>query len=83
MLNNILESKNSHVIQQAILPAIGISNNSPGGIVTATANKKILMPEEVKLIFEVKIAIVRNCEYDMIPNPQEFINCFRITHLSS
>lgn len=84
MLNNILESKNSHVVQQAIMLAIGISNNSPEDIVTATVNNKVLMPEEVKLIFEVKISIVRNWEYDMILNPQEFINCFShlIYHLN-
>ncbi|WP_305555159.1 hypothetical protein [Methanobrevibacter sp. V74] len=76
MLNNILESKNSYVVQQAIMLAIGISNNSPEGIITANVNNKVLMLEEVKLIFEVKISIVRNWEYDMIPNPQEFINCF-------
>ena len=44
---------------------IGISRKSPADIAIATQNKKVLMPDEVKLIFEVKMSLVWNWEYDV------------------
>lgn len=54
-----------HVIQQAQIPAIGISSSSPADVVIAGRNKKVLRPEDVKIIFEVKMSIVWNWEYDI------------------
>ena len=64
LFNHILEDDDLHVIQQAQIPSIGITRRSPADIVVADANKKILMPEEVKLICEVKMSIVWNWQYD-------------------
>ena len=64
LLEYILGDDDLHVIPQAQVPSIGISQRSPADIAIATANKKVLMPEEVKLIFEVKMSIVWNWEYD-------------------
>ncbi len=65
LLDYVLEDEPLHVIQQAQIPAIGITQRSPADIVVASENKKVLMPDEVKLIFEVKMSIVWNWEYDV------------------
>ena len=64
LLKHILEDTGLHVIQQAQIPAIGITHKSPADIAIATRGKKVLMPEEVKLIFEVKMSLVWNWQYD-------------------
>ena len=64
LLKHILEDTGLHVIQQAQIPAIGITLKSPADIAIATRGKKVLMPEEVKLIFEVKMSLVWNWQYD-------------------
>ena len=65
LLEHILEGNELHVIQQAQVPSIGITRKSPADIVIATSKRKVLMPEEVKLIFEVKMSLVWNWEYDV------------------
>ena len=65
LIKHVLEDKNLYVVQQAQIPAIGISRKSPADIAIATQNKKVLMPDEVKLIFEVKMSLVWNWEYDV------------------
>ena len=57
--------ENFHVIQQAQIPALGISSASPADIVISTVDKKILKPDEVKMICEVKMSLVWNWEYDV------------------
>lgn len=64
LLTNILPEDEYCIMQQAQIPAIGITHKSPADIVIATANKKVLMPDEVKLIFEVKMSLVWNWQYD-------------------
>lgn len=64
LLNYILHEDNLYVIQQAQIPSIGITHKSPADIVISNANKKVLMPEEVKIIFEVKMSLVWNWQYD-------------------
>lgn len=64
LLNNIIKDKDLQIIQQAQIPSIGITHKSPADIVIATSDKKTLMPEEVKMIFEVKMSLVWNWQYD-------------------
>lgn len=64
LLNHMLDDKDLHVIQQAQVPSIGITRKPPADIVIARKNKKVLMPDEVELIFEVKMSLVWNWEYD-------------------
>lgn len=54
-----------HVVQQAQIPALGISSSSPADIVVSGVDKKILKPSDVKLICEVKMSLVWNWEYDV------------------
>lgn len=64
LLKHILKDTQLHVIQQAQIPAIGITHKSPADIVIASTAKKVLRPEEVKMIFEVKMSLVWNWQYD-------------------
>ena len=64
LLKYITHDEDLHVIQQAQIPSIGITHKSPADIVIATADKKVLMADEVKLIFEVKMSLVWNWLYD-------------------
>lgn len=51
------------VVQQARIPSLGITSNSPADIAIATEDKKILKASQVKLICEVKMSLVWNWEY--------------------
>ena len=64
LLNHILHDEGLFVIQQAQIPSIGITHKSPADIVISRENKKVLMPDDVKLIFEVKMSLVWNWQYD-------------------
>ena len=64
LLKYILNDSGLHVVQQAQIPAIGITHKSPADIVIATSSRKVLRPEDVKLIFEVKMSLVWNWQYD-------------------
>ena len=79
LIGQILPDENLHVIQQAQIPSIGITHRSPADIVIATENKKLLMPHEVRLIFEVKMSIVWNWEYDTATSQVKEIGDYR-TH---
>lgn len=52
------------IVQQARIPSVGITSNSPADIVVATDDKKILKASQVKLICEVKMSLVWNWEYN-------------------
>ncbi|MDO5139325.1 MAG: hypothetical protein Q4D71_12820, partial [Oscillospiraceae bacterium] len=52
------------IVQQARIPSLGITSNSPADIVVATDDKKILKASQVKLICEVKMSLVWNWEYN-------------------
>ena len=79
LMKNIIQDEELYVIQQAQIPSIGITRKSPADIVVATSNKKVLMPDEVKLIFEVKMSIVWNWEYDVKTSSVREIGDYR-TH---
>ena len=64
LLNHILEDKALYAIQQAQVPSIGLTHKSPADIVIASHNKKILMADEVKMIFEVKMSLVWNWQFN-------------------
>ena len=64
LLKHVLEDEKVYIIQQAQIPSIGITHKSPADIVIADADKKVLMAEEVRMIFEVKMSLVWNWQYD-------------------
>ena len=65
LFRQLISDDKLHVIQQAQIPAIGISSSSPADVVIAEKNKKVLRPEDVKIIFEVKMSILWNWEYNI------------------
>ncbi len=79
LFNSLINDKNLFVVEQARIPAIGITSRSPADIVIATSNKKILKASEVKLICEVKMSLVWNWEYNPILDCVREIGDFR-TH---
>ncbi len=79
LLDYLIGDKNLFVIQQAQIPAIGISSSSPADVIIASRNKKVLSPDDVKIIFEVKMSIVWNWEYDIYTNSLTEIGDYR-TH---
>lgn len=79
LLDYLIGDKNLFVIQQAQIPAIGISSSSPADVIIASRNKKVLSPDDVKIIFEVKMSIVWNWEYDINTNSLTEIGDYR-TH---
>lgn len=64
LLKALIDDENLHVVRQARIPSLGITSRSPADIVIAEADKKILKASEVKVIFEVKMSIVWNWQYD-------------------
>ncbi|MBR0057737.1 MAG: hypothetical protein IJP99_00175 [Methanobrevibacter sp.] len=79
LFDYLLDDENLFVIQQAQIPSIGITSNSPADVVIARKNKKILSPDDVKIIFEVKMSLVWNWEYDVTTNSLTEIGDYR-TH---
>lgn len=55
--------KGLYAIQGAICEKIALSRNSPADVVISKKNSTILLPEDILLIFEVKMSIVWNWEY--------------------
>ena len=68
LLKSLISDENLHVVNQARIPALGITSRSPADIVISTVDKKILKASEVKVIFEVKMSIVWNWQYDVESN---------------
>lgn len=64
LFKQLIDDENLYIIKQARIPSLGITSRSPADIVIATVNKKILKASEVKVIFEVKMSIVWNWQYD-------------------
>lgn len=79
LLKSLINDKNLHVVNQARIPALGINSSSPADVVISTKDKKILKASEVKVIFEVKMSIVWNWQYDIKTNEISEIGDFR-TH---
>lgn len=65
LFDSLIADDDLFIVKQAKIPALGITSRSPADIVIATADKKILKPSEVKIIFEVKMSIVWNWQYDI------------------
>jgi hypothetical protein len=64
LFSSLIDDDGLFVVKQARIPSLGITSRSPADVVIATEDKKILKASEVKLIFEVKMSIVWNWQYD-------------------
>ena len=79
LFKSLIDDENLHVIRQARIPSLGITSRSPADIVIAMEDKKVLKASEVKVIFEVKMSIVWNWQYDVGSGEIKEIGDFR-TH---
>ena len=79
LFKSLIDDENLHVIRQARIPSLGITSRSPADIVIAMEDKKVLKASEVKVIFEVKMSIVWNWQYDAGSGEIKEIGDFR-TH---
>ena len=62
LLKNLVEDNGFHAVQRVQCNKIGLTNRSPADIVISTKNKTNLEPEDIKIIFEVKMSLVWNWE---------------------
>ncbi len=63
LLQTILSLKGLFAIQGAVCREISLSKQSPGDVVVAKVNSINLKPNDILVIFEVKMSIVWNWEY--------------------
>ncbi|MBN2155712.1 MAG: hypothetical protein JW776_06695 [Candidatus Lokiarchaeota archaeon] len=63
IFKSLLRTNKLFVIQGAICEQIGLTSKSPADVAICTVNKKILEPDEIKLLIEVKMSIVWNWQY--------------------
>lgn len=65
LLNEIIRKKGLYAIQGVTCDSIGLNNRSAADVVISTKNKKNLKPEDIKVIFEVKMSLVWNWKYNV------------------
>ena len=79
LFDSLINDENFYIIRQARIPSLGINSRSPADVVIATENKKVLKAEEVKVMFEVKMSLVWNWQYDVDSDDIKEVGDFR-TH---
>jgi 3-hydroxymyristoyl/3-hydroxydecanoyl-(acyl carrier protein) dehydratase len=62
LLANCVKTENLFAVQGAACKEIGLSTRSPADIVIAKRNRTELAPEDILMIFEVKMSVVWNWE---------------------
>ena len=79
LFTEILKNTDLHVVFKAQIPSIGIYHKSPVDMVIASKNQRILMPGDVKVIFDVNMSVVWNWQYDFKKDRFDEIGDYR-TH---
>ncbi|RMF59056.1 MAG: hypothetical protein D6748_07290 [Calditrichaeota bacterium] len=64
LISLCIEKKGLYAIQGAICNEISLTKNSPADIVISKTNNVQLQPEDILMVFEVKMSIVWNWMYD-------------------
>lgn len=64
LLSQIAKDNNLHAVNGVICEEIGLSRMSPADLAFCTSEASIQRPENIKLIFEIKMGIVNNYLYD-------------------
>ena len=62
LLENCVKNENLFAVQSAVCTDLGLSPRSPADVVIARRNNRILAPEDILMIFEVKMSVVWNWE---------------------
>ena len=63
LLANCVKTENLFAVQGAVCKELGLSTGSPADVVIAKQNRTELAPEDILMIFEVKMSIVWNWEF--------------------
>lgn len=64
ILSQIARQNNLYAINGVVCEEIGLSKQSPADLAFCTSDSRIQNPENIKLIFEIKMGIVNNYFYD-------------------
>ena len=65
LINFILEDNDLYAVQGVQCNEIGLNSRSPADVVISTKIKRKLKPDDIKLIFEVKMSLVWNWELNV------------------
>lgn len=68
LIKKVIEDEGLHAIQGVQCDEIGLNSRSPADIVISTKNKTQLKPSDIKMIFEVKMSLVWNWEFNIKNN---------------
>lgn len=68
LIKNLVEDSGLFAIQGVQCNEIGLNSRSPADVVISTKNKTKLKPEDIKIIFEVKMSLTWNWELNINNN---------------
>ena len=77
LIKTIVEDEGLFALQGVQCDVIGLNSRSPADIVISTKNKSKLGPEDIKMIFEVKMSLVWNWELDLKNNSINLIGDYK------
>lgn len=78
LINEMLKDTGLYAIKNVICPEIGLPKNSGADVAICTRKDQFLKPEEIIMIFEVKMSIINNYKY-VSKNRIDFIGDYK-TH---
>ena len=79
LINSLIKDEGLFAVQGVQCSEIGLNNRSLADVVISTKNKTNLKPDEIKLIFEVKMSLVWNWELNFNTNSIDEIGDYK-TH---
>ncbi len=66
LINSILADDDLFAFQGVSCPKIGLTSSSPADIIITDRNSVDIQPENIKLIFEVKMSLLWNWQFDSV-----------------
>ncbi|NPV39248.1 hypothetical protein BREVNS_1559 [Brevinematales bacterium NS] len=73
LLSPLAKENSLYAINGVVCEEIGLTKQSPADLAFCTSSETIQKPENIKLIFEIKMSIVSNYEYDHQSNKIKYI----------
>ena len=64
-LQNIAKKNNLYAVQGVICEELGLTKSSPADLVFSNSQQNIQKPENIKIIFEIKMSIINNYSYNL------------------
>lgn len=82
LLNEFAQKHNLYAVNKVICEDLELTKKSPADLVLCTTPEKHQKPENIKIIFEIKMSIVNNYEYDPKTKEIKFIGNYT-THIGN